>query len=40
MRHIVSILAIAGSGRDAVYWGFLLLLAGVPVYVGVRIRNP
>jgi APA family basic amino acid/polyamine antiporter len=28
--------AIAGAGADVVYWGFLLLLAGVPVYVLVK----
>lgn len=27
--------AIAGSGRDSVYWGFLLLMIGVPVYVWI-----
>jgi APA family basic amino acid/polyamine antiporter len=27
--------AIGGSGADVVYWGFLLLLAGLPVYVWV-----
>ncbi len=26
---------IAGSGRDSVYWAFLLLLAGLPIYVWV-----
>jgi basic amino acid/polyamine antiporter, APA family len=31
-----SIWAIVGSGGDAVFWGCLLLLAGVPVYVGMR----
>ena len=25
--------AIVGAGRDAVFWGLLLLIAGVPVYV-------
>ena len=25
--------AIAGAGADVVYWGFLLLIAGLPVYV-------
>jgi len=25
--------AIAGAGADVVYWGFLLLLAGVPIFV-------
>jgi len=28
-----SMWAIAGSGRDVVFWGFLLLLGGVPIYV-------
>jgi len=30
--------AIAGSGMEIVYWGFLLLMAGIPVYVAVRFR--
>jgi APA family basic amino acid/polyamine antiporter len=29
---LYSIWAIGGSGRDTVFWGFLLLLAGLPVY--------
>ena len=34
-----SIWAIGGAGAPAVYWGFLLLLAGLPVYVTVvRLR--
>ncbi|MFB3854224.1 MAG: amino acid permease [Vicinamibacterales bacterium] len=28
--------AIAGSGMETVYWGFLLLMAGIPVYVVIR----
>ena len=31
--------AIAGSGEEIVFWGFLLLLAGVPVYVWVTWQN-
>ncbi len=31
--------AILGSGRDAVYWGTLLLLAGIPVFVWLK-RHP
>lgn len=34
-----SLWAIAGAGRDTVYWGFLLLLAGVPVYVWMKQRR-
>jgi len=30
-----AIWAIAGSGRDSVFWGFLLLMIGVPVYVWI-----
>jgi basic amino acid/polyamine antiporter, APA family len=32
----VAFLATAGAGSDAVYWFTLLLLAGIPVYVGIR----
>jgi APA family basic amino acid/polyamine antiporter len=31
-----SVGALAGAGREAVLWGALLLLAGVPVYAGLR----
>jgi APA family basic amino acid/polyamine antiporter len=31
-----SIWAIVGSGADAVLWGCVLLLAGIPVYAGMR----
>ncbi len=34
-----SLWAVAGSGRDAVYWGFLLLIAGLPVYVAMLWRR-
>ena len=30
---IFTLWAIAGSGQDTIYWGFLLLMAGVPFYV-------
>ena len=28
-----SLWAMAGAGAETVYWGFLLLMAGLPVYV-------
>jgi basic amino acid/polyamine antiporter, APA family len=31
-----SLWAIGGAGAEVVYWGFLLLIAGLPVYVWVR----
>lgn len=32
LAFLYSVWAIAGAGKEAVYWGFLLLLAGLPVY--------
>ena len=29
----VCIWVIAAAGQETVYWGFLLLMAGLPVYV-------
>ena len=34
-----SLWAIAGAGQDTVYWGFLLLMAGVPFYVWVILKK-
>ena len=31
--------ALAGSGRDSVFWGFMLLMVGVPVYVWIIVGN-
>ena len=39
LAFLYSLWAIAGSGRDTVYWGFLLLLTGVPVYVWIKWRH-
>ncbi len=39
LAFLYSLWAIGGSGRDTVYWGFLLLLAGIPVYVWAKQRN-
>jgi APA family basic amino acid/polyamine antiporter len=33
LAFIFSLLAIIGAGETIVYWGLLLLLAGVPLYV-------
>jgi APA family basic amino acid/polyamine antiporter len=33
---LYSILAIYGAGRDVVFWGFLLLVMGLPIYVWLR----
>jgi APA family basic amino acid/polyamine antiporter len=35
MAFAYSLWAIAGAGQSAVYWGFILLMAGVPFYVWI-----
>lgn len=35
LAFIYSLWAIGGAGAETVYWGFLLLIAGLPVYVWV-----
>ena len=35
-----SVWAIGGAGADVVYWGFLLLILGLPVYVFVKAPAP
>jgi APA family basic amino acid/polyamine antiporter len=36
---IFSMWAIVGSGETIVYWGFILLMAGVPFYAMMKIRK-
>ncbi len=31
-----AIWAIAGSGQEIVYWGFLLLIGGIPIYIWIK----
>jgi basic amino acid/polyamine antiporter, APA family len=33
LAFLYSLWAMGGSGQETVYWGFLLLIAGLPVYV-------
>jgi APA family basic amino acid/polyamine antiporter len=35
VAFIYAMVAVAGSGAETVYWGFLLLIAGLPVYVAM-----
>ena len=37
---VYAMFAIAGAGTDTVFYGFLLLLAGLPVYVWLRRSAP
>ncbi|MGY0217583.1 amino acid permease [Endozoicomonadaceae bacterium StTr2] len=36
LAFIYSVWALAGSGPEIVYWGFLLLLAGIPIYLWMK----
>lgn len=36
LAFVFSFFAIVGAGANVVFWGFLLLLAGLPVYVWVK----
>jgi APA family basic amino acid/polyamine antiporter len=36
LAFVYSFWAMAGSGQEVVYLGFLLLMAGVPVYAWLR----
>lgn len=38
LAFLFSMGAILGAGPEVVYWGFVLLLAGLPIYVAQRIR--
>jgi APA family basic amino acid/polyamine antiporter len=40
LAFLYSIWAMAGAGQETVYWGFLLLIAGLPVYVLIIRRRP
>ena len=39
VSFVICMWVIASSGEEAVYWTFLLLMAGVPVYVAVTRNN-
>ena len=39
LAFLFSMWAIIGSGAEVVYWGFILLMAGVPMYVWVKRRS-
>ena len=39
LAFIYAMVAVAGAGQEVVYLGFLLLIAGLPVFVGVTRRG-
>jgi APA family basic amino acid/polyamine antiporter len=34
-----SLWAVAGSGQEVVYWGFILLMAGLPIFIAMKYFN-
>ncbi|UXE65681.1 MAG: amino acid permease [Chryseotalea sp. WA131a] len=39
IAFLYSVWAVAGSGQEAVYWGFILLMIGVPIYGWSRMKG-
>jgi APA family basic amino acid/polyamine antiporter len=39
LAFVYSLWAIGGAGQETVYWGFLLLLCGLPFYVVIKRRE-
>jgi APA family basic amino acid/polyamine antiporter len=39
LAFIYAMVAIGGAGAETVFYGFLLLMAGLPVFVWVRLRG-
>ncbi len=39
LAFVFSLWALAGSGQETVYWGFILLMAGIPFYVWIKARR-
>lgn len=39
LAFIFSIWAVIGSGAEVVFWGFVLLMSGLPIYVWIKIKN-
>jgi APA family basic amino acid/polyamine antiporter len=39
LAFLYSLWAVVGSGQESVYWGFILLMAGIPFYVWIKYKN-
>ena len=40
LAFLFSIWAVVGSGEEIVFWGFLALMGGIPVYVWIKSKEP
>jgi APA family basic amino acid/polyamine antiporter len=39
LAFIYSMWAVVGSGQEVVYWGFIMLMAGLPFYAFIQIKR-
>ena len=39
LAFIFSLWAVIGSGSEVVFWGFVLLMSGLPVYIFIKIKS-
>jgi len=39
LAFVYSMWAVIGSGQEIVYWGFIMLMAGLPVYAFIKIKR-
>ncbi|NVJ51556.1 MAG: amino acid permease [Gammaproteobacteria bacterium] len=39
LAFLFSLWAVSGAGQEAVYWGFILIMLGVPVYTGLKVHS-
>jgi basic amino acid/polyamine antiporter, APA family len=39
LAFLYSMWAIIGAGEETVYWGFVLLMAGLPFYAYIQIKR-
>jgi APA family basic amino acid/polyamine antiporter len=39
LAFVYSMWAVIGSGEEIVYWGFILLMAGLPFYAWIQLQR-
>ena len=39
LAFIFSLWAVIGSGEEVVFWGFVLLMAGIPIYIFIKLKQ-
>ena len=40
VAFVFSVWAVIGSGAETVYWGFILFIAGLPLYAWMKMKKP